>query len=113
MGRTTDPVYPNKSVASGIAIFDAATRADLQRTIYVPRTLIRPQNGLSVRWHEGRVVPPDMTLGRKAALVAKRSLDILGAAGGLILLAPLLLLIALWIKCTDRGPVLFRQLRLG
>jgi lipopolysaccharide/colanic/teichoic acid biosynthesis glycosyltransferase len=44
---------------------------------------------------------------------AKRAIDIVGAAGGLLLLAPLMLTIALLIKLDSRGPVFFRQLRYG
>jgi exopolysaccharide biosynthesis polyprenyl glycosylphosphotransferase len=46
-------------------------------------------------------------------LLAKRALDV--ACSGLILLltAPLLLLIALLVKLQDRGPVLFKQTRVG
>jgi len=43
----------------------------------------------------------------------KRSLDIIGASIGLVVLSPLLLLTALAIKLEDRGPVLFRQSRAG
>jgi lipopolysaccharide/colanic/teichoic acid biosynthesis glycosyltransferase len=43
----------------------------------------------------------------------KRGLDIVGAAIGLALLMPLLLLVALAIKLTSRGPVLFAQMRSG
>ena len=43
----------------------------------------------------------------------KRLFDVLGAAVGLVLLAPLLLGIALWIKLDSRGPVFFRQQRVG
>jgi lipopolysaccharide/colanic/teichoic acid biosynthesis glycosyltransferase len=43
----------------------------------------------------------------------KRAIDILGAGLGLLLLLPLLLLVALLIKLTSRGPVLFFQLRSG
>ncbi|SFU87379.1 exopolysaccharide biosynthesis polyprenyl glycosylphosphotransferase [Methylobacterium sp. 174MFSha1.1] len=45
--------------------------------------------------------------------VAKRALDVVGAALGLVLLLPLLLVVALLIKCDSRGPVLFRQSRIG
>ncbi|MCS7313495.1 MAG: undecaprenyl-phosphate glucose phosphotransferase, partial [Acidobacteria bacterium] len=48
-----------------------------------------------------------------AAAVAKRVLDIVLAALALILLAPLMLLIALLIKLTSRGPVIYRQIRMG
>lgn len=43
----------------------------------------------------------------------KRTFDIVMAAAGLILLSPLLLLAALWIKADSRGPVFFRQERIG
>jgi len=43
----------------------------------------------------------------------KRSLDIVGAAAGLALAAPVLLAAAIAIKLTTRGPVLFAQKRTG
>jgi len=45
--------------------------------------------------------------------LAKRLFDILAAAAGLLLLSPLLLLAALWVKLDSPGPVLFRQTRVG
>jgi lipopolysaccharide/colanic/teichoic acid biosynthesis glycosyltransferase len=45
--------------------------------------------------------------------VAKRAFDLLGAALALLLLAPLLLLLGLWIKLDSPGPVLYRQERMG
>jgi lipopolysaccharide/colanic/teichoic acid biosynthesis glycosyltransferase len=43
----------------------------------------------------------------------KRVVDVLGSACGLLLLSPLLLAIAVAIKLTSKGPVLFRQQRIG
>jgi exopolysaccharide biosynthesis polyprenyl glycosylphosphotransferase len=43
----------------------------------------------------------------------KRSIDILGALIALILLAPLMLVVALVIRLTSPGPVIFKQTRLG
>ena len=43
----------------------------------------------------------------------KRAFDIVAALSCLLLLSPLLLLIAVSIKLKDRGPVLFRQERIG
>lgn len=43
----------------------------------------------------------------------KRCMDIIGAAAGLVLLAPLLALIAIAIKLDSPGPVVFRQVRMG
>ena len=43
----------------------------------------------------------------------KRSFDVLASALGLILLSPLLLAIAVGVKLSSPGPVLFRQVRVG
>ena len=47
------------------------------------------------------------------ATYGKRALDILAATAGLILLSPVFGLVACCIKLTSRGPVLFRQVRIG
>jgi sugar transferase EpsL len=44
---------------------------------------------------------------------AKRAVDVLGAAGGLLALAPVLLLIAFAVRRSLGSPVLFRQVRAG
>ena len=49
----------------------------------------------------------------KSSRFLKRSLDLAGALAGLVLLSPLLLGIALWIKLDSPGPVFFRQVRMG
>ena len=45
--------------------------------------------------------------------MAKRLFDIVCAGLGLVLLSPLLLAVAVWIKLDSRGPVMFRQERVG
>jgi lipopolysaccharide/colanic/teichoic acid biosynthesis glycosyltransferase len=45
--------------------------------------------------------------------MSKRLFDVLAAAAGLLLLAPILLAIALWIRLDSPGPALFRQRRVG
>jgi lipopolysaccharide/colanic/teichoic acid biosynthesis glycosyltransferase len=45
--------------------------------------------------------------------VAKRAIDLVGSACGLICLAPIMATIAVLIRVTSRGPILFRQVRLG
>lgn len=47
------------------------------------------------------------------AVVMKRCLDIVGAGFGLLVLAPLLLLVSLAIVIDSRGPVIYRQARRG
>lgn len=61
------------------------------------------------------VVPFASDAGRhsKTEFVLKRLLDIVGSVAGLVLLSPILLAVALAIKATSRGPVLFKQTRIG
>ena len=61
---------------------------------------------------------PVMRVRRKPAAgaripAAKRTFDLLGAAGALLLLAPAFAVIAILIKCDSPGPVFFRQTRVG
>jgi lipopolysaccharide/colanic/teichoic acid biosynthesis glycosyltransferase len=50
---------------------------------------------------------------RAAFRAVKRMMDIVGSVVALIICAPLFLVIAVAIKCTSKGPVLFRQIRVG
>jgi lipopolysaccharide/colanic/teichoic acid biosynthesis glycosyltransferase len=43
----------------------------------------------------------------------KRAMDLVGAVLGLVIFAPLFLVVAAWIRCVSRGPVFFRQRRFG
>ncbi len=47
------------------------------------------------------------------SLMLKRSLDIVGSLAGLVLLSPLLLAVGIAIRLDSRGPILFRQTRMG
>lgn len=57
--------------------------------------------------------PPSRHVDEMPDLMAKRRFDIVLSAAGLVALLPLLLLIALAVKLDSRGPVLFRQERVG
>ena len=46
-------------------------------------------------------------------LVAKRTLDVVGASLGLVVLSPVLAVCAALVKLSSPGPVIFRQLRVG
>jgi lipopolysaccharide/colanic/teichoic acid biosynthesis glycosyltransferase len=50
---------------------------------------------------------------KKTALHIKRLIDIAGSLAALVFFFPLMLLIGLAVKATSRGPVLFRQVRVG
>jgi len=83
------------------------TRVDLG---FLPQTFPR------VHMENLRHVPL-LTLGSapndEFALLAKRSADVVVSASALVVLSPLLLLVALLIRLSSRGPILYRQTRCG
>ena len=71
-------------------------------------------------WLENRKVNPesnrngqDPGVFTRNIPVWKRTLDIVGASAGLLVLLPLFVLVGLYIKVVSPGPVLFRQKRIG
>ena len=59
---------------------------------------------------------PDLLKGdgsQRISRAIKRAMDIVGSAIALILLSPLFILISIAIKLTSKGPILFKQERLG
>ena len=43
----------------------------------------------------------------------KRLFDIVASGCGLLVLSPVLLIVALWVKLDSKGPVFYRQVRVG
>lgn len=71
-----------------------------------PRTVARSASRLPlIHLDEAQLTGPQQGL--------KRTGDILAASIGLLLMLPVLLVVALAVKLTSRGPVLFRQQRVG
>jgi exopolysaccharide biosynthesis polyprenyl glycosylphosphotransferase len=50
---------------------------------------------------------------KKVSLLLKRAMDIVGSAAALVLFSPLFLLLAAVVKLTSKGPIFFKQERLG
>ena len=86
---------------------------DIRLGSSVPVELLRSQTSLPVQWKQGQPVAPRASFVRNASLIVKRATDIVVSAIGLILLAPVLAIVALLIKRTDKGPLLLRQSRVG
>jgi exopolysaccharide biosynthesis polyprenyl glycosylphosphotransferase len=72
--------------------------------------------GTNIGIHTAEGLPliglPALRLSR-SSVHAKRAMDLSLAVLGLVLLAPLFALVALWVKLDSKGPVFFRQLRMG
>lgn len=70
------------------------------------RVRVRPVGGLPLM----HIDPPAWS---DASRWGKRTFDFLGSLGLILAFSPLMLVAALQIKLSDRGPVLFRQTRIG
>ena len=72
--------------------------------------------GTNVGIHTAEGLPliglPALRLSRSSKAL-KRTMDLALSITGLVLLAPLFAAVAVWIKLDSRGPVFFRQLRMG
>lgn len=92
---------------SGVAVSDSGEFANLGADIAAAsrRSNTRPTPSLES-------VPMEAKMIRKIPRW-KRTMDVLGAGLGLLILAPVLLLVALLIKTTSRGPACYSQRRSG
>jgi len=105
--------FSNDSHEHQIGVVRSLKDLDVQIDI-VPRLF--EVIGANVSIHHTEGVPmiglPPLRLAR-SALLLKRSLDVTASALGLLVLSPLLLAVALTIKLDSRGPVFFKQVRMG
>lgn len=75
-----------------------------------PRLGWSRHSGLPVDWAQSA---PEDGVHTRVHLALKRGVDVVGSLAGLVFLAPLLLIVAVAIKVTSPGPILFRQSREG
>ncbi|MGE3619292.1 MAG: sugar transferase [Acidimicrobiia bacterium] len=127
LGRTEDVVVAVEHAgASGVVIATSSISSrDLNRLVrdlHANGVHVHLSSGISGVHHKRLRVQPvgyepfiyvEPASLSKAQLAAKRTLDVVGALVGLVASAPLLAVVALAIKLDDRGPVLFRQERVG
>lgn len=105
-----------------VGALETAELNELVRELQARKVHIHLSNGVrGINYRRLRAVPiaheplfyvESVSLDRRQ-IVAKRAVDILGALVGIILASPLLAGIALAIKLNDRGPVFFKQTRVG
>jgi exopolysaccharide biosynthesis polyprenyl glycosylphosphotransferase len=105
--------FSNGSHEEMLTLIRSMKDLDVQVDI-VPRLFEIVGPGVGIHTVEG--IPliglPPLRLSRSSRLL-KRTVDIIVSAIGLIALAPIFALIALWIKAGSPGPVWFRQTRVG
>lgn len=102
------PVRPILAKESGIDAVVDRVESLLAARVVGPR----PAESRTVVWRRGlrRLA---WALRDPLYRLAKRTLDIVVAASALLLLSPLLLTVAAWIRLEDHGPALFHQTRVG
>jgi exopolysaccharide biosynthesis polyprenyl glycosylphosphotransferase len=105
--------FSNDSHEETLDLIRSITDLDVQIDI-VPRLF--EVLGANVGIHTVEGVPlislPPLRLSRSSRLL-KRAMDVVIAALALVVLTPLFVVVALAIKVTSRGPVFFRQIRMG
>jgi exopolysaccharide biosynthesis polyprenyl glycosylphosphotransferase len=105
--------FTRHSLEDLINTIRAARMLGLKLTL-VPRLFEVLGRGLEIDDVEGMTMLSLRSLPRtRSSLLLKRAIDVVAASAGLVLLSPLLLAIAIAVKATSRGPVLFAQERIG
>lgn len=116
-GSTIGVLYPDTGIESHAVLAEklsTAVRSACEHAQHTP---------LSVSWYafpphtnHAECRPCSQTPLRSLSpmeRIAKRALDIAGALAGLVVFAPAFLLVPIPLKLTSRGPVFFRQERIG
>jgi exopolysaccharide biosynthesis polyprenyl glycosylphosphotransferase len=105
VGPATDPALQAVMIAAssaGASVY--ATRREAFRQLDEPSFVLRRAEPIAVLSRPALV---------GSQLVVKRLVDLAGAVVGLVVLSPILLAASLAVRLTSRGPVLFRQVRVG
>lgn len=101
-------------VSPGVGIDLLLDRAgSVEQWDWAGSSAVTRQSGLPLPFIDARPVLPEFAPDRAVALKFKRIFDVVAAAGALITLLPLMLIVAVLVKVTSRGPVFFRQQREG
>ncbi|MGH3103672.1 MAG: sugar transferase [Gaiellaceae bacterium] len=105
--------FSNESHEDTLDLIRSVKDLDVQIDI-VPRLFEIVGTKVGIHTVEGMplIGLPPLRLSRSSRLI-KRGMDAVLAGLGLIVLAPLFAVVAAWIKIDSRGPVFFRQVRMG
>jgi len=105
VGSFSDPALQAVMIAAssaGASVY--ATRREAFRQLNEPSFVLRRAEPLSLLSRPALV---------GSQLVLKRGVDLIGAVLGLVVLSPLFAAVALAVRFSSRGPVFFRQMRVG
>lgn len=94
-------------------IIDLCIKASLDVKLASELFDIVPQKTITDSYFGIPLIDVSPRINQNIALLFKPVMDFIGAMIGLILLSPVLILISVLVKTTSKGPVLFRQKRIG
>jgi len=96
-----------------ISLMERCQNAETKIKISSSLFSIIPQKLYTEKYADISVINVSSNYKNSNNLLFKRLFDIIGASFGLLLLSPFLMLIALIIKLSSKGPVFFNQTRIG
>ena len=117
IGETTPKMVQTRMLEKVHHALHKSLGADKTRLISFSFHFFPEENDENNTDHSANItLYPDLSrqdASRKFALGVKRVMDVAGSAAALVILSPIYAAIALAIKMNSKGPVLFRQERLG
>jgi lipopolysaccharide/colanic/teichoic acid biosynthesis glycosyltransferase len=117
LGKASNEVVQKRFVEKLRAIFDATLGREKSASIFVSFHFFPEETNQGSEDHSANIkLYPEWKkreTARRVPLAIKRGIDVVGSAAALALLAPVFGAVALAVKLTSKGPVLFKQRRLG
>jgi exopolysaccharide biosynthesis polyprenyl glycosylphosphotransferase len=117
LGETSPIIVQERLLAKVRSSFQETLGKEKASNILVSFHFFPEEYGMSDTDHSANIaLYPDLSRNReskKFELLLKRAMDIVGSAMAILLLSPVFAMIAVAIKLSSKGPILFRQQRLG
>jgi lipopolysaccharide/colanic/teichoic acid biosynthesis glycosyltransferase len=117
LGEATNAIVQERLIAKVASVFQKAIGKEKSRSLTVSFHFFPEECNLDNDDHTGNIaLYPELKQkedSQRLALGMKRAIDIVGSFFALLLFSPLFALVALAVKLTSKGPVLYQQERLG
>jgi exopolysaccharide biosynthesis polyprenyl glycosylphosphotransferase len=117
LGKASNEVVQKRFLDKLRKIFESTLGIEKSLSITVSFHFFPEEYGSGANDHSANIkLYPEMQKredARRVPLAIKRAIDMAGSAAALVFLSPVFAAVALAIKFTSKGPVLFRQERLG
>ncbi len=117
LGKASNEIVQKRFLDKLRKIFESTLGIEKSSSISVSFHFFPEEYGSGANDHSANIkLYPEMQKrenARKVPLAIKRAIDLAGSAAALVFLSPVFAAVAMAIKLTSKGPVLFRQERLG